>query len=131
MAVLSSDSNLMHLHGYDVFMLAQDLGNYNVVRDVVKYNLVDPLVRNTVLIQRLGWATVRFVGNNPGVWYMHCQYEFHVSMGMAAAFIVEDGPMVDTALPPLPVDFLKCDHDGLVPDESFLQRYNGKNDVAY
>ena len=40
-----------------------------------------------------------------GVWYMHCHYELHVSIGMAAVFIIEDGPTVDSALPPPPVDF--------------------------
>jgi len=44
-----------------------------------------------------------------GVWYMHCHYELHVSIGMAAVFIIEDGPTVDSALPPPPVDFPKCD----------------------
>ena len=44
-----------------------------------------------------------------GVWYMHCHYELHVSIGMAAVFIIEDGPTVESALPPPPVDFPKCD----------------------
>ena len=44
-----------------------------------------------------------------GVWYMHCHYELHVSIVMAAVFIIEDGPTVDSALPPPPVDFPKCD----------------------
>ncbi|KAF8672970.1 hypothetical protein HU200_049038 [Digitaria exilis] len=35
-------------------------------------------------------------GKSVGVWFMHCHYEFHLMMGMAAVFIVEDGP---TALP--------------------------------
>jgi laccase len=50
---------------------------------------------------------------------MHCHYEFHLSMGMAAVFIVEDGTTTDTSLPPPPTDFPTCcakDHN-LLPDE--------------
>ncbi|KAL6654554.1 hypothetical protein ACP70R_008019 [Stipagrostis hirtigluma subsp. patula] len=122
MAVMSSDSNPMHLHGHDMFVLAQGIGNYDAARDMAKYNLMDPPVRNTVLVPRLGWAAVRFVADNPGIWYMHCHYEFHLSMGMTALFIVEDGPTVDTSLPPPPKDFRTCAHDdSLMQDELYLQ----------
>lgn len=39
---------------------------------------------------------------------MHCHYEFHLSMGMAAVFIVEDGPTAGKSLPPPPMDFATC-----------------------
>ncbi|RCV39275.1 hypothetical protein SETIT_8G210300v2 [Setaria italica] len=107
-AMWQSDSNPMHLHGHDMFVLAQGLGNYNAATDVAKYNLVDPPVRNTVLVPRLGWVAVRFVANNPGAWFVHCHFSFHLSMGMAAVFVVEDGPTVNTSLPPPPADFLTC-----------------------
>ena len=35
-------------------------------RDAARYNLVDPPLKNTVLVPRLGWAAVRFVADNPG-----------------------------------------------------------------
>jgi laccase len=65
-ALWQGDSNPMHLHGHDMFVLAQGLGNYDAARDVARYNLVDPPVRNTVLVPSLGWAAVRFVADNPG-----------------------------------------------------------------
>jgi laccase len=53
---------------------------------------------------------------------MHCHYEFHLSMGMTAVFIVEDGPTANTSLPAPPVDFPSCGRkDNLVPDEFYLQ----------
>ncbi|XP_062183533.1 laccase-15-like [Phragmites australis] len=109
--LMQGDSNPMHLHGHDMFVLAQGLGNYDAAKDVARYNLVNPLVKNTVLVPNLGWLALRFVADNPGVWFMHCHYEFHLSMGMAAVFVVEDGPTLDTSLPPPPVDFPTCGHD--------------------
>jgi len=68
-AVMQSDSNAMHLHGHHMFVLAQGVGNYDAERDVAKYNLVNPPVRNSVLVARIGWAVVRFVADNPGGYY--------------------------------------------------------------
>nr|CAB3473439.1 unnamed protein product [Digitaria exilis] len=65
-ALLQGDSNPMHLHGHDMFLLAQGLGNYDVEKDVARYNLVNPPRKNTVHVPNLGWAAVRFVADNPG-----------------------------------------------------------------
>ena len=65
-ALLQRDSNPMHLHGYDFFVLAQGLGNFNPKRDVKKFNYHNPQLRNTVQVPRTGWAAVRFVTDNPG-----------------------------------------------------------------
>ncbi|TKW02134.2 hypothetical protein SEVIR_8G221600v4 [Setaria viridis] len=132
-AVMQSDSNPMHLHGHDMFVLAQGVGNYDAARDVAKYNLVDPPVRNSVLVPRIGWAAIRFVANNPGVWLMHCHYEFHFSMGMAVIFIVEDGPTVGTSLPPPPLE-PACNHGHhVVPNDLYLKttetEFAGVNEV--
>jgi laccase len=112
-ALLQSDSNPMHLHGYDFFVLAMGLGNYNPKTDPKKFNYHNPQLRNTVQVPRTGWAAVRFVTDNPGMWYLHCHFEFHIIMGMATAFIVEDGPTPETSLPPPPPEFKKCGSNGL------------------
>ncbi|TKW02104.1 hypothetical protein SEVIR_8G223000v4 [Setaria viridis] len=119
MAILSSESNPMHLHGHDVFVLAQGEGNYDATRDVPMYNLVNPAVKNTVFVPRLGWVAVRFIADNPGIWYMHCHFGFHLSMGMVALFIVEDGSTVNTSLPAPPADFPTCGHDHNVMSNEF------------
>ncbi|KAL5666828.1 hypothetical protein ACJX0J_019049, partial [Zea mays] len=64
-AMLQSDSNPMHLHGHDMFVLAQGIGNYDAATDEGKYNLVNPPRKNTVLVPNLGWAAIRFVADNP------------------------------------------------------------------
>ncbi|XP_062197019.1 laccase-19-like [Phragmites australis] len=112
-ALLQSDSNPMHLHGYDFFVLAQGLGNFNPKRDVYKFNYHNPQVRNTVQVPRTGWAAIRFVTDNPGMWYLHCHFEFHIVMGMATAFIVENGPTPETSLPPPPPEYKRCGANGL------------------
>ena len=60
---------------------------------------------------------------------MHCHYELHVSIGMAAVFIIEDGPTVASILPPPPDDLPKCNHDD---DGVFneLEPYEGKDGVS-
>lgn len=109
-AALQSDSNPMHVHGHDFFVLAQGKGNYDAARDVGRYNLVDPPMKNTVQVPRLGWAAIRFVADNPGMWFMHCHFEYHIATGMATVFQVDDGPTLDTTLPPPPLDLPKCSH---------------------
>jgi laccase len=52
-------------------------------------------------------------------------------MGMAAVFIVEDGPTADTSLPPPPADFPTCcanDHNSLA-DELSLKLRKVKSDA--
>ncbi|KAF6982847.1 LOW QUALITY PROTEIN: hypothetical protein CFC21_001180 [Triticum aestivum] len=112
-ALLQSDSNPMHLHGYDFFVLAMGIGNYDSKTDPKKFNYHNPQLRNTVQVPRTGWAAVRFVTDNPGMWYLHYHFEFHIIMGMATAFIVENGPTPETSLPPPPLEFKRCGSNGL------------------
>ncbi|KAL2897419.1 Laccase-12 [Bienertia sinuspersici] len=46
---------------------------------------------NTVGVPVNGWAVIRFVADNPGVWLMHCHLDVHITWGLAMAFVVEDG----------------------------------------
>jgi laccase len=54
------------MHGFNFFVLAQGFGNYDPVKDPAKYNLVDPVERNTVSVPTAGWVAVRFLADNPG-----------------------------------------------------------------
>jgi laccase len=71
-STMQSDSNPMHLHGHDFFVLAQGHGNYDLARHVRGYNVADPPMKNTVQVPRLGWVAIRFVADNPGAWFLHC-----------------------------------------------------------
>jgi laccase len=59
--------NPMHLHGHEFFVLAQGLGQYEAEKDLHTYNLVDPPLKNTANVPRVGWTVVRFIADNPGM----------------------------------------------------------------
>jgi laccase len=74
-AVIGSENHPLHLHGFNFFVLAQGLGNFNESSAVKSYNLVNPQVRNTVAVPAGGWAVIRFVANNPGKHYKVLQID--------------------------------------------------------
>ncbi|XP_068644516.1 laccase-7-like [Aristolochia californica] len=107
-AVLSTENHPMHLHGFNFFVLAQGLGNFNRETDEKTFNLVNPQERNTIAVPVGGWAVLRFKANNPGVWLIHCHVEIHFPWGLAAAFVVENGNTPASTLPPPPADLPQC-----------------------
>ncbi|GMN47810.1 hypothetical protein TIFTF001_016985 [Ficus carica] len=107
-AILGFENHPFHLHGFNFHVLAQGFGNYDNTKDRQKFNLVNPQSRNTIGVPAGGWAVIRFQANNPGIWLMHCHVEIHLSMGLAMAFEVENGPNRSSTLPPPPSDLPKC-----------------------
>lgn len=67
-AILNAQSHPMHLHGLNVHVLAQGFGIFDSTKDKLKYNLVNPLIRNTVPVPVGGWVAIRFQANNPGMY---------------------------------------------------------------
>ncbi|KAJ8764155.1 hypothetical protein K2173_005068 [Erythroxylum novogranatense] len=90
-SIVTPENHPIHLHGYDFYIIAEGFGNFNPKKDKSKFNLVDPPLRNTVAVPSNGWAVIRFVADNPGVWIMHCHLDVHITWGLAMAFLVEDG----------------------------------------
>ncbi|KAH6765713.1 laccase 3 [Perilla frutescens var. hirtella] len=91
-AIVTTEDHPVHLHGYHFYVVGQGFGNFNPNRDTARFNLVDPPVRNTINVPVGGWAVIRFVADNPGVWLMHCHIDSHLTGGFAMAFLVENGP---------------------------------------
>jgi Multicopper oxidase len=52
-------------------------GIYDPSTDVSTYNLVNPVLRDTVTLWPLQWVAVRIVADNPGVWFFHCHIFAH------------------------------------------------------
>jgi laccase len=66
-SILGAESHPFHLHGFNFFVVGQGFGNFDPVKDQAKYNLVDPVERNTVGVPAAGWVAIRFRADNPGV----------------------------------------------------------------
>ncbi|KAF8412088.1 hypothetical protein HHK36_000042 [Tetracentron sinense] len=103
---VSTENHPIHLHGYSFYVIGYGNGNYNP--QTAKFNLVDPPYMNTIGVPVGGWAAIRFVADNPGVWFMHCHLEIHLSWGLTMAFIVKNGNGEMETLPHPPADMPKC-----------------------
>lgn len=63
-----------------------------------------PVQKDTVILPPGGIVTFRFEANNPGFWYFHCHYEYHMWSGMTLTFKVGN----DTDLPAIPPNTPTC-----------------------
>ncbi|KAE8694831.1 Laccase-5 [Hibiscus syriacus] len=90
-SIVTPENHPIHLHGYDFYIIAEGFGNFDPKTDTSKFNLEDPSLRNTAAVPVNGWAVIRFVADNPGVWIMHCHLDVHITWGLAMAFLVENG----------------------------------------
>ncbi|XP_071715744.1 laccase-3-like [Rutidosis leptorrhynchoides] len=107
-SIFSTEDHPVHIHGYNFYIVGQGFGNFNPSRDTPNFNLVDPPKRNTIDVPVGGWAAIRFVADNPGIWFMHCHIDTHLVWGFATAFLVENGVgELETLLPP-PFDLPQC-----------------------
>ncbi|KAJ9565326.1 hypothetical protein OSB04_001292 [Centaurea solstitialis] len=107
-SIQGAENHPLHLHGFNFYVVGQGTGNFNASTDPAGFNLVDPVERNTVGVPAGGWVAIRFLADNPGVWFMHCHIEIHLSWGLKLAWAVMDGKLPNQKLPPPPSDLPKC-----------------------
>ncbi|PON97269.1 Laccase [Trema orientale] len=103
---VSTENHPIHLHGYSFYVVGYGSGNYDP--QTANFNLVDPPYMNTIGVPVGGWAAVRFVADNPGVWFMHCHLDIHQSWGLGTAIIVKNGKGDLQTLPHPPTDLPRC-----------------------
>ncbi|KAJ8749735.1 hypothetical protein K2173_012286 [Erythroxylum novogranatense] len=106
--MIAPENHPLHLHGFNFFEVGRGIGNFNPNQDPKKFNLVDPVERNTIAVPSGGWTAIRFRADNPGVWFLHCHLEVHTSWGLKMAFIVDNGKGPNESLLPPPPDLPKC-----------------------
>ncbi|CAL0300666.1 unnamed protein product [Lupinus luteus] len=106
--VLPGTEHPIHLHGHSFYVVGWGFGNFDKDKDPLNYNLVDPPYQNTVAMPKNGWTAIRFRAKNPGVWFVHCHLERHVSWGMAMTFIVKNGDNTEEKMLPPPLDMPQC-----------------------
>ncbi|KAG1337754.1 Laccase-22 [Cocos nucifera] len=65
--IIAPENHPIHLHGFNFFAVGRGLGNYNPKKSPSKFNLVDPVERNTIGVPSGGWTAIRFRADNPGL----------------------------------------------------------------
>lgn len=74
----------IHLHGHDLFILAQ--GEQGKVSDGT-LALKNPPRRDTAFISQGSDLVIAFKADNPGIWLMHCHIGWHIEEGFALQFL--------------------------------------------
>ncbi|KAM3695670.1 hypothetical protein ACB098_07G151000 [Castanea mollissima] len=121
--MLGNGYHPMHLHGHSFYVVGSGYGNYNNETEPKNFNLVDPVAVNTFGVPKNGWVAIRFVANNPGVWFWHCHVDRHMTWGMAAIFIVKNGGTAETSIRKPPPHLPPCN----VPLKSRVQNNDGSD----
>ncbi|KAG2284883.1 hypothetical protein Bca52824_044487 [Brassica carinata] len=103
---LTTENHPIHLHGHSFYVIGYGTGNYD--QQTARFNLEDPPYLNTIGVPVGGWAAIRFVADNPGLWLLHCHFDIHQTWGMSTMFIVKNGKTVVESLPQPPADLPKC-----------------------
>ncbi|KAI1460497.1 putative multicopper oxidase [Annulohypoxylon moriforme] len=97
---MDENAHPFHLHGTQMWILGAGHG-YFPGYDVLDFKedgkglqfptitkvIDNPLKRDTVTVEGFGWALLRFVADNPGVWLFHCHVIWHSEAGMGMQFI--------------------------------------------
>ncbi|CAL5189716.1 unnamed protein product [Lathyrus oleraceus] len=107
-SIVTIEDHPMHVHGHHFFVVGSGFGNFNPRTDPARFNLVDPPVRNTIGTPPGGWVAIRFKADNPGIWFLHCHIDSHLSWGLATALLVENGVGPLQSVIPPPPDLPQC-----------------------
>lgn len=83
---LSGLDHSMHIHGYKFWLIGEGEGLYDPATEVL--NLENPPYIDTVHFTSSRYAHLRFIGNNPGMWMLHCHMDGHNFDGVMLVFNV-------------------------------------------
>ncbi|OWM67678.1 hypothetical protein CDL15_Pgr019179 [Punica granatum] len=98
----AAENHPMHVHGYSFYVVGFGQGNFDNKADPKNYNLTHAQLVNTFGVPKSVWQAIRFVADNPGVWFIHCHLERHSSWGMDTVLIVKNGTTGATSMRPRP-----------------------------
>lgn len=90
-----------HLHGHAFWVLASSPDQYFDWSTYKALNTTLPnlLRRDTLVIDAYGWALIRFVADNPGLWALHCHISWHMESGLLMQFQTRTDIMRTWTLP--------------------------------
>lgn len=92
-------SHPFHLHGHKFWIMATSTDQYFDWSSYGLINNTNPIRRDTLTIDAYGWALIRFISDNPGLWAFHCHISWHVEAGLLMQFQARDDLMKDWNLP--------------------------------
>jgi iron transport multicopper oxidase len=89
----------IHMHGHNFWVVSTS-----------QYNNASSIKRDVVSIPALGWAIIRFVSDNPGIWLLHCHIDWHMANGFISAMIEAPSKLKNT------ISSVPADHKAACPD---------------
>lgn len=92
-------SHPFHLHGYGFNVV--DMGTREQFESgdtPYRYASHYPPIKDTITVPSGGFARIRFQATNPGYWFFHCHFEWHMHIGMRLT--VKVGERSDMVPPP-------------------------------
>lgn len=107
--------HIFHLHGYSFYVIGVRTFNTSLDKEAVKSmnedgtlfltkNLINPVLKDTIVIPKFGAVALRFKADNPGYWLMRDERSTHWTRGLD--FILKVGESSDFVQ--APKDFPKC-----------------------
>lgn len=106
--------HIFHLHGYSFYVVGLKVLNSSFTKEsVIKMNeedklfsknLIDPIIKDTIVVPKYGVVALRFKADNPGYWIMRDERSSHWTRGLD--FILKVGEQNDFVQ--APIDFPKC-----------------------
>ncbi|KAL6301418.1 Fet3 protein [Sparassis latifolia] len=84
-----------HMHGHQ-FQIVNRATNYlsddPELNPPINESQLNPVRRDTVQVMGGSSVTLRFIADNPGVWFFHCHIEWHLEVGLALQLV--EAPLI-------------------------------------
>ncbi|KAI4867478.1 putative multicopper oxidase [Hypoxylon rubiginosum] len=89
-----------HLHGHTFQVVGWGKGYFgssssDTTNTTTKWNLANPMRRDTVTVPAFSHVVLRFAADNPGVWALHCHVAWHVEGGMFLSLAERPSDLVE------------------------------------
>ncbi|KAJ3212788.1 hypothetical protein HDU83_009163 [Entophlyctis luteolus] len=91
-----SGKHPFHLHGHQFQLIQLTNETFDPMNPYPDSIAPNPVRRDTVNIPGGGYAIFRLVGQNPGLWFLHCHIEWHFEAGLAAILVEAPSSIKET-----------------------------------
>ncbi|ETS82585.1 hypothetical protein PFICI_04461 [Pestalotiopsis fici W106-1] len=85
-----------HMHGHTFQIVGWGPGEYGARPDNgTRWNLENPMRRDTVTVPAQSHVVLRFAADNPGLWALHCHVAWHMEGGMLVSMAERPADLAD------------------------------------